>query len=403
MIRRIAAWSGLLAGVVLLSWGGHHLTAQEGDAPASPEARMAVLKKRAAEAPRPDTWFELGRLQFEAGDAREGFRSVARAVSIAPAGHYSRTYLAHELDKTRFKSDVSLLEELRKILPEDPMLLERLGRLYQGVGKDKEAEALFRKWVALRPDAGEPLARLAEFQRASGHAAEAVPHWEKMRGLNGESAYALRRLGVVYRELGDLDASARVLDRAITLRRDNADTLRGMGTLGGSVQALQQAVAQVESEHDQVALMELGHTRMAQHRPKDAVPAFRKVVELDPGSPAFRVFLAKALAEAGQEKEALTEYRKAVELDKFSLEAQLGLGRLLLSRGDFAGALPHLREASSRNDRDPDLHFLVGETALKAGDLQVAEFEHNKLKQIRSTTLAQKLGELIEAHKGSGG
>jgi tetratricopeptide (TPR) repeat protein len=317
-------------------------------------------------------------------------KDLARAAAIAPKGHYVQTYLLEELDRSRFAGRIDLLESLAKLAPDYTPVLERLGRLYQSQGKDAEAEAVLTRWVKARPESPEPYAALAEFYRATERPKQAIPSLEKMRTLSGENTYALRRLGVLYRETGNLDASAARLQAAIAqaenVRKDAAGMVNGLKP--------------GEKEEDLVALVELGHTRMDQKRPADAVKAYTQAVRLDQGSPAYRLDLARARAAAGDGKGARTAYEKAVELDKFSLDAQLGLGRLLLDQGDPKAALPHLKEASSRNDRDPEMHFLVGKTAIAAGDMEAAEYEHNKLKQIRSVTLAKKLGDLIAAASG---
>ncbi len=365
------SWAVAAAVVMAAGVGAMSLTAQDAEAPATPQQRLATLTERAASDPRPDLFFEIGRLQFELGDPGAGFVSLAKAVKLAPQGHHVHTYFLHQLDKTAYKSRLALLETLAKIVPDYPPLMERLGRLYQGKGKDDKAEALFKRWVSLRPDNAEPHARLAEFYRATGKSKRAIPHFQKVREIMGESSYALRRLGVVLRESGDLDRSAELLSLAIE---------------------------QVEAGDDLVALVELGRTQMARKRYGEAVAAFTKVVSIDGGSPAYRVLLAHAQVSAGESAAAKASFEAAIKLDKFNLEAQLGLGNLLLDLGDPAGALPHIREASSRNDRDPDLHFLVGEVSLKTGDTAGAEREHQKLKRIGSLTLAQKLKVLIDAH-----
>jgi tetratricopeptide (TPR) repeat protein len=376
-----------MAALAVFGWGAWRLTAQEGEAPADPQARIAQLEKRAQAEPRPDLYFELGRLRLAQGDGDAGMRDLARAVKIAPQGHYVQTYLLEELDRSAFADRIDLLESLSRLAPDYPPVLERLGRLYQAKGRDADAEAVLTRWVKARPESPEPYAALAEFYRAVERPKEAIPPLEKVRTLSGENTYALRRLGVLYRETGNLDASAARLQAAIAqaenVRKDAAATVKGLKA--------------GEKEEDMVALVELGHTRMDQKRPADAVTAYAGAVRLDPGSPAYRLDLARAMEAAGDAKGARAAYEKAVELDKFSLDAQLGLGKLLLAQGDPKAALPHLKEASSRNDRDPDMHYLVGETALKAGDRKSAEFEHDKLKQIRSTTLARKLQALLEA------
>ena len=359
---------------VSMAWGGWSLTAQEAETAASPAERVALLAKRAQSDPRPDTYFELGRLQFEQGDPTEGFRALARAVALAPAGHHVQTYFLHLLDKTAYKGRVELLEDLRKILPDYPPLLLRVGQLYMGKGRDQEAETLFKKWLSLRPEQAEAHARIAEFYRVTRRPEQAIAHLEQVREWMGESTYALRRLGVIYRETGKLDKSAEVLEAALD---------------------------QVEARDDLVALTQLGHTEMERGNHPEAAEAFAKSVQIDPGSPAFQLFLAQAQAAAGQGEPARASFEKAIALDRFNLDAQLGMGNLLRSQGNPKGALPHLREASSRNDRDPDLHFLVGAVALEAGDLEGAQREHAKLKQIGSVTLAKELGALIAGHKGS--
>lgn len=403
MTRRTLAGVGLLLGAGGVVWA---LTltgpdAQVADAPRDPAARIATLEKRVQADPRPDLYFELGRLRLEKGDDDAGLADLARAARVAPEGHYVHAYLAHQLDKARYAHRTDLFEALAKLAPDDPVLIERLGLLYQGDGRDRDAEAQFTRWVRLRPDNAEPHARLGEFYRATDRPKAAIAELEKIRtimgtnmGTNGgESTYALRRLGVLYRETGDLDASADRLSRAIA-------EAEGVRKAAAATDAGRKAGFKADgTEEDVVALVELGHTRLAQKRPADAVVAYRKALALDPRSPAYALNVALAEQEAGDLKAARAAYEEAVRLDAFNLEAQLGFGRLLLSQGDAQGALAHFKEASSRNDRDPELHFLVGETALKAGDIKTARYEHDKLKQINSATLAGKLGALLAARK----
>jgi tetratricopeptide (TPR) repeat protein len=394
-MRRALAWGALLVGAGAVVWAGRLAGphAQVGDAPQDPAARIATLERRVQSDPRPDLYFELGRLRLEQGHDDAGLADIARAARTAPEGHYVHAYLADQLDKTKYDHRIDLFEALVRLDPDDPVLLERLGVLYQSVGRDAEAEALFTRWVRLRPGNTEPYARLAEFYRATERPKDAIAPLEKVRAImaqnGGESTYALRRLGVLYRETGNLDASAARLTTAI------AET-EGVRKAAAATDAGRRAgFAAGKPEEDVVALVELGHTRLAQKRPADAVAAFREAAALDPKSPAYALFVAEAEREKGDARAAKGAYQEALALDPFNLDARLGFGNLLLAQGDAKGALVQLKEASSRNDRDPDLHFLVGETALKAGDLEAARYEHRKLMQIRSTTLARKLGAML--------
>jgi tetratricopeptide (TPR) repeat protein len=373
MSRRLRPWGVATALVAGFGFAAMSLTAQDTAPPATPQERLVTLTERASADPRPDLFFEMGRLQFELGDPASGFTSLAKAVMLAPQGHHAHTYFLHQLDKSAYKGRIELMENLRQVIPDYPPLMERLGILYVGKGKNAEAEILFKKLLALRPDNAEFHARMAEFLWLNKRSEEAVSHLERVREITGESAYALRRLGTIHRELGNLDASVEMLTSAVEL---------------------------LEAGDDLAALVGLGQTYMAQSKAEDAVEAFQTVVSLDNGSPSYRVLLAHAHAASGQMAGARSSFEQAIRLDKFNIEAQLGLGRVMLDQGDPKAALPHFREASARNDRDPDLHFLVGEVSLKAGDLAGAKREHNKLKQIRSTTLAKKLYALINAHTG---
>jgi tetratricopeptide (TPR) repeat protein len=397
--RRALAWGALVVGAGGVVWALSLTgpTAQVGERPQDPAARIATLERRVRTEPRPDLYFELGRLRLEQGDDDLGLQDLARAAKSAPEGHYVHTYLAHQLDKTRYAHRTDLFESLAKVAPDDPVVIERLGLLYQGDGRYPDAEAQFTRWVRLRPDNAEPHARLGEFYRATDRPKQAITELEKVRTLMGESTYALRRLGVLYRETGNLDASAARLTAAIA-------EAEGVRKAAAATDAGRKAgIKAGEPEEDVVALVELGHTRLAQKRPADAVAAYRKALALDPKSPAYALNVAVAEQAAGDAKAARAAYENAVALDTFNLEAQLGLGRVLLAEGDAKGALAHFKEASSRNDRDPELHFLVGETALKAGDVETAQREHDKLVQINSTTLAQKLGDLLSARTAPAG
>ena len=85
------------------------------------------------------------------------------------------------------------------------------------------------------------------------------------------------------------------------------------------------------------------------HRFAEAVPAWRKAVELNPEDARAHNNLGAALAETKKPEEALTEYRRSLELNDQSSQAHNNLGSVLAQQGKLDEALAQFEKAVELN------------------------------------------------------
>src|SRR5260370_12256772 len=79
---------------------------------------------------------------------------------------------------------------------------------------------------------------------------------------------------------------------------------------------------------------------------EDAVRNFTKSVEEFPADYGVRFHLALSLSLLNKDAEAIPVYKKVLELQPGLYQAELNLGILLLRQKDAAGALPYLAAAA---------------------------------------------------------
>ena len=114
-----------------------------------------------------------------------------------------------------------------------------------------------------------------------------------------------------------------------------------------------------------VALRELGRT-------DEAIAAFRRAVELDPGFSGGHFNLGLALERDGLDDLAILSLQKAVETNRRFADASLALGRVLMANDRPEEALDWLERAMSFVPNHADLHFSIGNALTALDRLQQA-------------------------------
>src|SRR5690606_372931 len=116
-----------------------------------------------------------------------------------------------------------------------------------------------------------------------------------------------------------------------------------------------------------------------QGRRAEAVTAYRRALEIDPGSAAAWTGVGAVLLEGGRLTEARAAFVRAVDLDPNLAEARYQLAFALSAVGDYRGALRETRRALELDPYVPTPRFRLlidlqfEEAPLLAPELEVAE------------------------------
>jgi TPR repeat protein len=169
---------------VLVLWAG--ISGAVSAAAPAPAAEPAVT-----------SYLDAGRSLLAAGDTAGGLPILAAAAVTGPNVPVAQVSLLGLINQACFELDLSGLETARTLLPEDPALLECLGRRYEGKGLYLEAEATFQHWAEAHPELAEPLARLGELYVTAGWRSQALEAFARYLERNPGSTYAVRRMAAV--------------------------------------------------------------------------------------------------------------------------------------------------------------------------------------------------------------
>src|SRR5690348_9866128 len=105
-----------------------------------------------------------------------------------------------------------------------------------------------------------------------------------------------------------------------------------------------------------------------------AVDLFKKAVAGDAQDYGAHFHLALAYSLLNKDADAIPEYRKVLELKPGLYEAELNLGICLLRAKDAPGALPYLKAAAAEKPQEPRPAYYYAQALLDSGQDAEAAF-----------------------------
>ncbi|PTX97848.1 hypothetical protein DB354_06100 [Opitutus sp. ER46] len=208
-----------------------------------------------------------------------------------------------------YTSEASLWADTVAKRPGNPRAHNNLGQARYREGRRAEAEACYRRALALKPDYPEPHYNLGVAFADRGAVDEAIQAYETALRLLPAYPEAENNLGNALAKRSDLTGALKHYEAALRLKPDFAEAQNNVGN----------------------ALLGLG-------RPADALPYLQRARELRPGYAEASYNLGNACAALGDMPGALAQYREALALNPKYLDAHVNAGNALLSLGQPANA-----------------------------------------------------------------
>jgi tetratricopeptide (TPR) repeat protein len=241
---------------------------------------------------------------------------------------YFRTGRAHDAESTA--------RELLKTSPDDIDAHKLLGRIYlRQLGDQQNAPssaspsgntldlaiAEFEKIVSLQPKSVEDHMVLGSLYTVKHQQAKAEEQYKIAQDIEPESEEVVLNLARVYVESGDIDRAAKLI--------------------------------QAVPESDRTARMEftLGAAYDQMKRPKDAIAAYKRAADLEPGDVPTMNALGQALLNDSQFDAALKEYKDIAAADPDDAGALVHIAEIQRREGKYDEALATIRKARKK---DPD-------------------------------------------------
>ena len=353
-------------------------------------------------------------VQLLGGDPSEIESLIKRAVAAAPQSASARAALvAFYMRKGDSKQALLTAQDASSALPNDPRMLDLLGRVQMATGDASLAVGTFTKLVAARPGAVEPLILLArslvlvkEYDRAIARLREALV-------IQPDLVEASREIVAIY---SASDRPELALQEIKTLQRQRPNDAR-VYVLAGDYWVTQKKWSEAEAAYvaaqkrapDDAAIAMKVHAaassggktgaadaavdRWLRAHPKDiavrsylaeralrvrdyktAARYYEAIVALQPENAMVLNNLAWATGELGDPK-ALSYGEKALSLSPKNPSILDTVGMLLLKKGDVAAGVEKLQQAAQAAPNQADIRLHLAKALIKAGDKPAARKE----------------------------
>ncbi len=324
------------------------------------EAAAAYRRALEADPASAHARYGLAQAAGAAGDLAEAADLLAEATRLEPRhaeAHGLRAQVLRRLGRDK-EAGLALLRAgaLPPTRPPDPhaaameaeavssQAFTRRGRALAEAGRYAEAEAAFRRVLAIRAGTARDHSNLGAALAGQGELVAAVAEFEKALAIDPEETYSLNNLALALAGRGDLAGAAARLERAVALDP-----------------------AYAEAHHN------LGLVRARQGRLGEAVGHYRDALAAEPARVGALNDLASALAANGALAEAEEHWRRALAIDPSELSALHNLSLALVQRGEHAEAVRWLRRGLGTAPNSSRLALLLAWELATAPDAAVRD------------------------------
>lgn len=314
--------------------------------------------------------------------------ALASPRSAEAWGRYGMVAHAHEL----WRQAAAAYRKAQTLDPNDVRWPYYLGDVASVEGTDlAEAEASFRRAIAMRPGYAPAHMRLGNVLIALGRNPDAAVELERALRLAPDLQPARVALAQVRLAEGDLDTSEQLLERVLASEPKHGQALSTLGRVymrqGRREQAREIAerarsaasynlysdplMGQVVDEGvSTVQIWERAKSFLENENYEQAAIGLRRVLQLQPSNAEAHLQLAMTYGSLGDLERARYHLERLVALDPTRIEARVDLGRLYLERNEPAKAIEHLRAARDLDATRAETAWLLGKALLATGDLE---------------------------------
>jgi predicted TPR repeat methyltransferase len=178
-------------------------------------------------------WAELGHIARQQEQFAEAAQHYERAARIQPTRE-NRFNLAHCLfaDK-RTEPARRLYLELLEQFPDDPLIHNNLGRLYESIGRIEESERHFHRSVELQPGHATPHCNLGRILLGVGKLQAALREFEAAIAIDADNYEGHFGRGQTLVELNDTQAALESFRVAVRINPEPSIAKHYIASLGG--------------------------------------------------------------------------------------------------------------------------------------------------------------------------
>ena len=292
------------------------------------------------------------------------------------------------------------IEELKAALNADPGSAElnnSLADLYFRTGRVREAEATARGLLKTSPDDVDAhkmlgriyLRQLGEAQNAVSSASpsgnvldQAITEFEKIVSLEPKDVDDRMVLGQLYTVRHEPKKAEEQFKIAQDIEPDSEEVVLNLARLYAESGDIEHAAKVIEAVpvSDRTSKMEfaLGAAYDQLKRPKDAIAAYKRAADIEPGDVHTMNALAQALLSGGQLDEALKVYRDLAQANPDDVNTLIRISEIQRRQGKYEDALTTIRKAVKKDPNSLEAGYNQGLLLDVLGryDEAASEYEH---------------------------
>jgi tetratricopeptide (TPR) repeat protein len=317
----------------------------------------------AAQAPAPAAAAPAGAVQ-PAGQASASAPNRAMAYYHAAL---ASIYEDDAISEGRPEEITHAIEEYKVALdadPDSPQLNDELADLYFRTGRVHDAEMTAKNLLKIAPDdvdAHKLLGRIYLRELGEGDSSvsssspsgnvldQAIAEFEKIVALQPRNVEDRMVLGQLYTVKHQPEKAEEEFKSAQAIEPDSEDVVLNLARLYAESNDVPHAIQVLQNvpEGSRTPKMEftLGSLYDQQKQTKDAVAAYKRAADMEPGDLQTIDALAQALYNDDQLDEALKQYRELAEADPENSEALVHIAEILRRQGKYEDALATVKKA----------------------------------------------------------
>ncbi|MEI6669627.1 MAG: sulfatase-like hydrolase/transferase [Acidobacteriota bacterium] len=292
-------------------------------------AESGATERRALEARLKDFGpTEPAAKRAETADTAERLRALGYTAGAAPR-------------RERYTEN----DDPKRLIDLDSDMQRGIGAFQEG--RIQEAEQIYARIVARRPDMGIASLHLAFLQSELGNVQGAIATLRAAREKAGASAEIDSRLGMYLSESGATAEALPVLQHAVELPDAGVDTWNALGIAcaragrtADALEAFRRVLAL--NARNAMAWQNIGSVHVAAGDLEAAREALTQAIAVDPAWAASYTGLGVVEMRLGKRPLALAAWKRAVELNPSDFDAVFNLATELMADGNMADARPHL-------------------------------------------------------------
>jgi Flp pilus assembly protein TadD len=301
-----------------------------------PDQAIELLSSALAQQPHHfEARYHLGLLLWETGRLDRAFHHVSQVVRHRPRHVRARRVLV--LIHASRGEGQELVRELEIVLEldsGDEQTRLDLAAAYASIGRDDEALGVYRAMLGDNPDQLHVIKFIGDIHRRQGELGKAIEYYQRALGLDETDPRPYFLLGATFVEAGDDDEAERIYQQAarrfLRYRPEVNNNLGAIayrqGDLTASARYLERAVS--ENPKNPRYRYNYALTLSKSGRRQDALTQLEAGIDLDPNNAELHYLRGVVLLREGQAGEAAGAFERALAIDPRHGDAQQNLSRL---------------------------------------------------------------------------